>query len=176
MKEERDYDRSINRTFNLGGGYLAPSFSYDVGWSSTDIRGYSFTLYAGNTAWVEGTDHTLYLGACWIHDKLVYYLYHGTYGSTYGIFYLSSSTNDKYFMSVNGNDSISGIDISLDAMCISELIESTNTSKYFDVMPDSWLSYLRQVILDTYRYTLCFIPQSEVEDFLNTYWRYTPNK
>lgn len=171
-EEERTYDRSIYRTSYLGGGYIGPENR-----RTTNIPGYSFTMYPGNTHNSTYFGDALHLG-----DTFVY-LYRGSYNNTYGTFYLTRNyyNNDRAFMQIYDKElgeytaNLKGIIISPSPNCLSELINSPDTAQYFDVIPDSWLSYIQLKIFNI-RYNLCFISQSEVESFLNTHWRYTPNK
>lgn len=58
------------------------------------------------------------------------------------------------------------------AITISEIINNPDLIQYFGVMPTSWLhNFLSHHGTKMY-YDLCFVAQSDIEEFLNTYWKY----
>ena len=155
-----------------GGGATLPTE-----YISTSIRGYSGCHYPGNfiTSNAYSLYPQLYIGS----NRL--YLYHGSYNGKYGIFYFvqGSSRYDHSYLSVS-IDSYTDYNLSYEviflckgrAITISEIINNPDVMQYFEVMPTSWLHSFLSYHGAKMHYDLCFVAQSDIEEFLNTYWKY----
>lgn len=112
------------------------------------------------------------------------YLYSGTYNNSYGIFYIfryneyyyPENTYSFYYMRYEEKIAIPSdkiIKISLQNECtLQEFMSHVTYGYIFDLLPESWKSNLLSRITSNHKYTLCFISQSDIEEFLNTYWKY----
>ena len=141
-------------------------------------RGYSGSWYAGN---VNGVRTSHYGNSLDASDT--YYLYHGKFQTQYGVFYLSrhSSNNNisfVYYIDDNGNHHYMSEDkiivITNTYYKFADIVSHNEYAIYFDVMPASWLSWLlrQSFALTGNYYNLCFVAQSDIDEFLNTYWKY----